>query len=100
MNNPPALIKLTVEAIITVITNTVKEWNWAELKKEINDRKFINRIMEFNTDNLKNKTRAHVDSKYIGNKAWVVKDIYRASTAAGPLAEWCDSQLKFGRILE
>jgi dynein heavy chain 1 len=97
--NPPVLIKLTMEAVVTVVKNTVKDWSWPEVKKEIGDAKFIKNVTEYNTDSLKKSVRAHIDSKYLGSSAWVVKDIYKASSAAGPLAEWVDSQLKFGRIL-
>lgn len=89
-----------MEAVISVIKNTAKDWNWAEIKREMSDAKFIKNIMDYNTDELNPKVRHHVDSKYLNSSAWVVKDIYRASQAAGPMAEWVDSQLKFGRILQ
>lgn len=46
-----------MEAVVSVVRNTAKDWKWPEIKKEISDAKFVKTVMEFNTDNLKNSVR-------------------------------------------
>lgn len=45
--------------------NKTTDWQWADLKKELNDKNFVTNIVNFNTDSLKPNVRSHVDSTYL-----------------------------------
>ena len=43
--------------------------------------------------------RNYVTENYINKENWKIDAIYKASGAAGPLAQWVESQLKYASIL-
>ena len=100
MASPPQLVKLTLEAVMCLVTNSSKTCDWAEIKTGMRKEDFIPSIINFNTDNLNPTVSARVEKNYLQNKDWDLAKIDRASRAAGPLAKWVDSQVKYAHILE
>lgn len=89
-----------MEAVVFVITNTfTKTPLWTDIRKSIADKNFIKNVIDFNTDNLNPNVKNNLIQHYLKNKEWDVKNIYNASQAAGPLALWVESQIRYADIL-
>lgn len=56
-------------------------------------------VTHLNTSEIPVKVKDHVLKTYIKTDAWKIADITKASTAAGALALWAESQLSFADIL-
>lgn len=89
-----------MEAVIAVITNTyVPNPNWADTKKEIAKKDFIKSVLDFSTDNLAPAVKNKLITNYLKSEQWSVEKIYNSSQAAGPLALWVESQIRYADIL-
>lgn len=60
---------------------------------------FINNVINFNTETMPPKVKKFLLTKYLSIPEWNIDKINFASKAAGPLAMWLDSQLKYADIL-
>lgn len=89
-----------MEAVTFVITNTFsKTPQWADVRRNVADRNFIKNVIDFNTDNLDKSVKNNIIQHYLKNTEWDVEKIYKASQAAGPLALWVESQIRYADIL-
>jgi hypothetical protein len=69
-----------------------KEYDWAEIRKEIAKNTFITSVLGFDPDTLPNQAKEFINKTFIksdptegdAHKA----SVYKASKAAGPLADW------------
>ena len=100
LQQPPILIKFTLEAVVSIITKQYKVWEWKDVKATVSRATFIKDVIEFNTDDLPQKVKDQVMTNYVKKPEWDLDKIERASKAAGPLAAWVDSQLKYADILK
>ena len=46
MNNPPALVKLTLEAVMSMLNSSVKAWEWKEVKTFVGKADFIKQVLK------------------------------------------------------
>lgn len=89
-----------MEAVIFVITNTFSpNPNWSDIKKEVAKKDFIKSVIDFSTDNLSPAIKNKLISNYLKRDEWNVEKIYNSSQAAGPLALWVESQIRYADIL-
>lgn len=100
MRNPPFHVKFTLEAVLCVINSKYKQFEWKDVQKEISKNTFISTVMSFNTDDLPIGVKESIKTNFLQNNDWDVDRIYKASQAAGPLAMWVESQLKYADILK
>ena len=100
LKNPPFHVKFTLEAVLSTILKKFKQWEWKEVREEISKNTFITTVMNFNVDDLPAKVKENIKNTYINSNDWDVDRIYKASQAAGPLAMWVESQLKYADILK
>lgn len=54
--------------------------------------------MDFDRDLVKDKVKKYILKTYIDNKDWELEGIMKASEAAGPLAKWVTSLMKYADI--
>jgi dynein heavy chain 1, cytosolic len=97
---PPPLVTLTMEAVCCVIQCSSKSPDWAAVRSVIGNMNFIKSVLEFKTDDLPAAVKAFVMKNYIQKPEWDVEKIGFSSKAAGPLAMWVSSQLKYADILQ
>jgi len=98
--NPPLPVKMTSEAVVCLLNKKYKKLEWAEVKSELKKTDFMSKVMKFDTDSITPQLRQQLEANYIKKDDWEIGRIYKASKAAGPLAEWVVSQLKYANILD
>lgn len=100
MANPPTLVKMTLEGVASLIGGTVKTWEWSEVRGLMRKDDFISTIVDYRTENLSPALARKIVKTYLESPEWNIEKIFRASTAAGPLAKWVESQVNFSNILD
>ncbi|CAD8134930.1 unnamed protein product [Paramecium octaurelia] len=100
LGSPPALVKLTMEAVVCAINSLEKSPEWKDVQKSMANMNFINNVINFNTETMPAKVKKFILTKYLSAQEWNIDRINFASKAAGPLAMWLDSQLKYADILQ
>ena len=93
----PARIELALKGVFLALTGKILDWK--EIKKEMGKPDLTQKIFGFNTRNISEKVKDKIFKDFLNNKDWEIKAIYKASRAAGPLAEWLESQMKYASIL-
>lgn len=100
LKTPPAAIQLAMEAVVIMVKpESEKSISWDLCKKLMKDSSFIPSILEFDPEQMKEATRKAVETKYLASKGWDLTAINRASKAAGPVALWVQSQIKFVKLM-
>jgi len=100
LKSPPEGVKLAMEAVsIMVKTDVGNKISWDECRKIMREQGFINNILEFDPESLKDSTREKIQKNYLGSSGWNLAAIQRASTVAGPVAEWVEAQMKYCNLL-
>ena len=95
---PPEKVKMTLEAVLLLMKG--KKLEWADIKNEMTKGDFIANVVGFQINKVSDATRNKVKNDYINKiDSWNLEKIYSSSKAAGPLAEWLESQLKYSEIL-
>eukprot|EP00371_Babesia_bovis_P002213 XP_001610860.1 cytoplasmic dynein heavy chain [Babesia bovis T2Bo] len=98
MSNPPSIIKDTMEMVVLLLTNsTSSNIAWDICRKVIKSADFITKIVQFNTQAL-NPVTVSIVKERLKNPSWDKDRISKASKAAGPLARWVESILRYGEI--
>eukprot|EP00927_Polykrikos_kofoidii_P026243 TRINITY_DN23401_c0_g4_i1.p1 TRINITY_DN23401_c0_g4~~TRINITY_DN23401_c0_g4_i1.p1 ORF type:complete len:2209 (-),score=513.79 TRINITY_DN23401_c0_g4_i1:103-6207(-) len=100
LGKPPEGVKMAMEAVILILKQDVKDVSWDVCKKYMKESTFIPSMQDYDTTTMKDSTRDMVEKKYINSKNWDPRLINRASQAAGPVALWVQSQIKFGGLLK
>jgi dynein heavy chain 1 len=100
MAQPPSLVKLTLEAVVCLVTNSVKPVEWNDIKQSMRKENFIPDIINFNTSSLSQSIVKRITKNFLNHKDWDLERIDRASKAAGPLAKWVNSQVSYADILD
>lgn len=98
--NPPPLVKLTLEAVINLTSNTFRSIDWSEIRQIMRRDDFIPSIINFNTEQLNPAVSKKVFKAFLENKDFDMEKIFRASQACGPLAKWVESQVQYSDILD
>ena len=100
-----------------MINNQAKQWEWADVRKEVSKGNFIGIVMNFDTEVIKPETKSNIKKMYLDTADWDLQRIFKASQAAGPLGAWflynflyyftllnlikrVESQLKYADILK
>ncbi|KAJ3273119.1 hypothetical protein HDV01_004758 [Terramyces sp. JEL0728] len=98
MQNPPAVVKMTMEAVCILLGNKVDSWKSviAVLRKD----DFISNIVHYDTSKLTQKIRDDISTNYLSDPNFNFEAVNRASKACGPLVQWVIAQVSFASILE
>ncbi|KAL8439825.1 hypothetical protein Efla_004351 [Eimeria flavescens] len=94
MANPPAMAKLAVEAVAVLITDAgEKPVSWEDARKVVYVVCGL-QILNFDCASVSVATRRRIQTKFMAGD-WDIDRINKASRAAGPLAQWVESSVKF-----
>ena len=101
LTNPPNGVRLALEPVVALITGTAKKPEWNEIRERLRQQNFINLVMQFDKNNIKNSTKEFIKKNYLDKKdEFVVEKIFKASQAAGPLAMWVQSLIEYSEIFD
>lgn len=74
--------------------------DWNTIKTYLKNRSFIDNVLNFDPRMINQDIRRDVEKQIEKNSNSFQKDvIYRASVAAGPLADWVKATLKYSRVV-
>ncbi|KAG8627876.1 hypothetical protein KVT40_003749 [Elsinoe batatas] len=98
MQNPPAGVKLALEAVCTLLGHKVTDWK--TIISIIRKDDFIPSIVHY--DNEAQMTAAHrtkMEREFLTKDEFSYERVNRASKACGPLVQWVEAQVSFSGIL-
>ena len=99
MANPPPNVKLALEPVISMISDTPKKVEWNDIKQWLRKDNFIQSVKNFDKDNINPKIKKYIRANYLDKKdEFVIEKIFKASKAAGPLALWVQSIIDYADI--
>lgn len=99
MQNPPAGVKLALEAVCTLLGHKFDSWKGILAIVRRDD--FIASIVNY--DNERQMTRNHrtrMQNEYLSKEDFTFDRVNRASKACGPLVQWVHAQVNFSEILD
>ena len=100
MANPPAGVKLALEAVCTLLGHKIDN-NWKTITSIVRRDDFIASIVQF--DNEKQMTASHrrkMQTEYLSKDDFTFEKVNRASKACGPLVQWVAAQVNYSSILD
>ncbi|KNC76141.1 hypothetical protein SARC_11348, partial [Sphaeroforma arctica JP610] len=97
LNNPPAMVKLTMESVCVLLGETVIDWT--AVRKVIVRDDFISSIVNFDTDQISRALKNKLEKSYLNNPDYTFENANRASNACGPLLKWVVAQVKYSDML-
>jgi hypothetical protein len=65
LKNPPARVKLTLEAVIVTVTNSAKKLSWDDIKKEISNINFRKNMFTYDPETMSKKIIDKLTKEYI-----------------------------------
>ncbi|KAL1605495.1 dynein heavy chain [Nothophoma quercina] len=98
MGNPPAGVKLALEAVCTLLGH--RPDSWKTIQGIVRRDDFIASIVAF--DNEKQMTaplRRKMNAEYLNKEDFTFEKVNRASKACGPLVQWVQAQVMYSEIL-
>ncbi|GAM88599.1 hypothetical protein ANO11243_066330 [Dothideomycetidae sp. 11243] len=98
MQNPPAGVKLALEAVCTLLGHKVTDWK--SIIGIIRKDDFIPNIVHY--DNEAQMTASHrtkMERDYLTKEDFTFERVNRASKACGPLVQWVEAQVTYSSIL-
>ncbi|CAI7595849.1 unnamed protein product [Penicillium discolor] len=99
MGNPPASVRLALEAVCTLLGHTVDSWK--TIQGLIRRDDFIASIVNY--DNERQMTRRHrtkMQNEFLSKEDFTYERVNRASKACGPLVQWVEAQVNYSAILD
>jgi dynein heavy chain 1 len=99
MGNPPASVRLALEAVCTLLGHTVDSWK--TIQGLIRRDDFIASIVNY--DNERQMTRKHrvkMQNEFLSKEDFTYERVNRASKACGPLVQWVEAQVNYSAILD
>ena len=99
MGNPPASVRLALEAVCTLLGHKVDSWK--TIQGIVRREDFIGSIVNY--DNEHQMTRNHrtkMQNEFLSKEDFTYERVNRASKACGPLVQWVEAQVNFSAILD
>ena len=97
MLKPPEGVRLTMESVMILLGKGKMEW--AEIRKEVVQKGFIDSVLELDANNIKKKSTDLLKKTYLSNEVFQPEKIARASKAASPLCTWATAQVTYADAL-
>merc|ERR1719253_1089293 len=91
---PPELVLKTMNAVMTVMD---KPATWASAKNELQDVNFLQRLKNFDKDNMSNATLKKIE-KYTKDSTFQPQTVQNVSKAAGALCMWCHAMKLYAEV--
>ncbi|EDQ90997.1 uncharacterized protein MONBRDRAFT_20211 [Monosiga brevicollis MX1] len=95
-SKPPDLVAMVMEAVMVLRKSKP---DWAEAKRQLGDTNFINQLIEFDKDNMSEKTLKKVRT-YVVRPEFDPDVVGRVSNAARSLCMWVRAMDVYGRIFK
>ncbi|DBA02677.1 TPA: hypothetical protein N0F65_010502 [Lagenidium giganteum] len=92
--NPPRLVGVTMNAVC-LLFNAKQEWN--EAKKLLNDMKFLDKLKDFDKDNIPPKTIRQL-AKFMQDDEFTPETLSSISTAATSLCMWVRAMYTYDAV--
>ena len=99
MGNPPASVRLALEAVCTLLGHKVDSWK--TIQGIVRREDFIGSIVNY--DNERQMTKSHrtkMQNDYLSKEDFTYERVNRASKACGPLVQWVEAQVNYSAILD
>ena len=99
MSNPPAGVKLALEAVCTLLGHRVD--NWKTIQGIVRRDDFIASLVGY--DNQKQMTKSHrlkMQNDFLSKDDFTFERVNHASKACGPLVQWVEAQVNYSEILD
>lgn len=99
MGNPPASVRLALEAVCTLLGHKVE--GWKTIQGIIRKDDFIASIVNY--DNERQMTRNHrvkMKNEFLSKDDFTYERVNHASKACGPLVQWVEAQVNYSEILD
>lgn len=97
-SQPPPKVRLALEPVIALIKNLKVKPEWKDVLAEVKKDTFKQTVLDFNKDNITAKCKEFIQKTYLDDPAYDVDAIFKASRAAGPLANWVKSIIMYADI--
>ena len=65
--------------------------DWKTIREQLQKPDFKNNILNFDKDRISNKCKAFIQKTYLESGQYDIAGFFKASKAAGPLADWLSS---------
>ncbi|XP_053613118.1 dynein axonemal heavy chain 2 isoform X1 [Plodia interpunctella] len=91
---PPQKVEMVLEAVLILLQ---KEPTWAEAKRQLGDQYFLDKLREFDKDNISDKTLKKIGT-YTAKPEFEPEIIGMVSTAAKSLCLWVRAIEKYGKV--
>ena len=93
LGDPPAPVKLALEAICLLLGEATSDWK--TIRSIILRENFISTIVNFSTEDISDSVRDQMITKYIANPDYNFEKVNRASVACGPLVKLAIAQVSY-----
>jgi dynein heavy chain 1, cytosolic len=101
MSNPPAGVRLAMEAVVTMLMGHTKIQDWKTVQGVIRKDDFIANIITFDNQTKMTKSlRDRMRKEFLSNPEFTFEKVNRASRACGPLVQWVTAQVEYSDILD
>ncbi|KAB8270794.1 dynein heavy chain, N-terminal region 1-domain-containing protein [Aspergillus minisclerotigenes] len=99
MGNPPASVRLALDAVCTLLGHRVDSWKTIQGIVRRDD--FIASIVNYNNEEqMTTKLRVRMQNDFLSNEDFTYERVNRASKACGPLVQWVEAQVNYSEILD
>ena len=99
MGNPPASVKLALEAVCTLLGN--KADSWKAIQGVVRKDDFIANIVHYDNERqMTRPLRIKMEHEFLSKEDFTFERVNRASKACGPLVQWVVAQVNFSSILD
>jgi dynein heavy chain 1 len=99
MGNPPAGVKLALEAVCTLLGH--KPDSWKTIQGIVRRDDFIASIVGYDNERQMTKaSRLKMEKDFLSKEDFTYERVNRASKACGPLVQWVEAQVGYSAILD
>ena len=96
--NPNENTVIALECTMVYLGFTKPDWPMAQ--KELSKIDFLNRVKNYNKDDISEKILTRVKKLVNDRKKFKIEDIAKSSKAAGGLAKWCRAMYTYAETLK
>ncbi|KAJ5893544.1 hypothetical protein N7495_005235 [Penicillium taxi] len=99
MGNPPAGVRLALEAVCTLLGHKVDSWKTIQGLVRRDD--FIASIVNYDNERqMTRNMRVKMQNEFLSKEDFTYERVSRASKACGPLVQWVEAQVNYSEILD
>ncbi|CCD18672.1 putative Microtubule binding stalk of dynein motor [Trypanosoma vivax] len=92
--NPPAIVRLVIEAVLTVLGERgCSHWAWQQMQSVMRSSDFVRLVEHFDPQKLSDEVKHLVRKKFIDDPRFTYEDAMKGSQALGYLHRWVVAQV-------